>query len=445
MGTEVQITHLMAAAAVILCAAQIGGRLARWLRQPTVIGQLLAGLALGPTVLGHLPGGLAHTLFPPSVSSALSGLAQLALVLFLFAVGCELDLRVVRSRTRLVLTVAAAAFAVPMAAGVALALTCRAQVAALGGPRSAQLGPVLFLGVALSITAVPVLTAVIRENGLQPTRVGVVAFAAAGLIDVLGWSVLTFALLTGGSQRGFAWPARLGLFALLVAAQLTLRPLLRRMLTRTAGDPGLRLGVLLAYACAAAWATSALGLHTIVGALLAGVCLPRTTAEGTVPAVVVERLHGLGSLLLPFFFVLSAQAVDISAIPPAGLLALLTVTVVGITVKVAGGTLAARGSDLSGRERLLVGILLSTRGLTELIALNAGAQAGFIGGALYSVFVLMALITTVLTQPLLSLLIDRPLPRPGGATDGVPRRRTPPRGGDPKGGDPRTGAAVGSA
>ncbi|WP_051944345.1 cation:proton antiporter [Streptacidiphilus rugosus] len=416
MGTDGQITHLLAAAAVILCAAQVAGRLARRLHQPAVIGQLLAGLALGPTLLGRLPGGLTRLLLPPSVSAALSGLAQLALVVFLFAVGCELDLRVVRRRTRLVLNVAAAGFALPLAVGLALAIGFHREIAALGGPRSLQPGPVLFLGVALSITAVPVLTAVIRENRLQQTRVGVVSLAAAGLMDVLGWAVLTFALLTAAPQ-GPAWPLRLALLALLVLLLFALRPLLRRLLMGTAGDPALRLGLLLGHACAVAWATSALGLHSIVGALLAGVCLPRTTPEGTVPVVVVERLHGIGALLLPFFFVLSAQPVDISAIPPTGLLALLVVTVAGITVKVAAGALASHGSDLSGRERLTVGTLLSTRGLTELIALNAGAQAGFIGGALYGVLVLMALITTMATQPLLDVLLGKRLP----AAEPVPR------------------------
>ncbi|MBW5486576.1 cation:proton antiporter [Streptomyces bambusae] len=405
MRSDVMITHLVGATALILIIAHTAGWLARRWRQPTIIGQLIAGIGLGPTMLAGISPGLAETLFPEELVPVLTGLSQIALVLFLFAVGYELDLGVVKGRVRSVVAVSLASFLLPMAAGCGAALLFHEQLARLGAPEDATLAFVLFFGVALSITAVPVLTAIVRENGLAGTVPGIVAVSAAGLIDVVGWIVLAGTLLeAGGHDGGLPFPVRLLLIVLFTAAMLLgARPLLRLLLWRPQVDPSVRLAVLVGFAFASAWATNALGLHVIFGALLAGVVTPRERG-GTLDPDLVRPLHDIGMLLLPFFFVVSGKAVKIGELDSGGLVALLLLTVLAIAVKVGSGTVAARLSGLDRHDARTVGVLLNTRGLTELIALNVGLQAGLLSGRLYTALVLMALATTLITEPLLVLV-----------------------------------------
>lgn len=185
-----------------------------------------------------------------------------------------------------------------------------------------------------------------------------------------------------------------------VAMLLGARRVLRRVLWRTAVDPSVRLAVLVGFAFASAWVTNALGLHVIFGALLAGVVTPRERGA-TLDPDLLRPLHDIGLLLLPFFFVVSGRNVAIGGLDSAGVIALAGVTVLAVVTKVVSGTVAARFSGLDRHDARTVGVLLNTRGLTELIALNAGLQAGLVSGPLYTALVLMALVTTVLTQPFL--------------------------------------------
>ncbi|MFE9093128.1 cation:proton antiporter [Streptomyces sp. NPDC007264] len=404
MSSEVMITHLVGATALILLVAHTAGWLARRLRQPTIIGQLIAGIALGPTMLTGISPGLSATLFPEQIAPVLTGMSQIALVLFLFAVGYELDLRMLGGRARTVLAVSTAAFLLPMAAGTGAALLFHEQLAKLGAPEELTAASVLFFGVALSITAVPVLTAIVRENGLAGTVPGIVAVSAAGLIDVMGWTVLIGTLLESDAHGGLSWQVRLLLAALFTAVMLRVaRPVLRRLLWRAEVDPSMRLAVLVGFAFASAWVTNALGLHVIFGALLAGVVTPRERG-GTLDPDLVRPLHDIGLLLLPFFFVVSGKSVAIGGLDATGAVALLAVTALAVTAKVVSGTVAGRCSGLDRHDASTVGVLLNTRGLTELIALNAGLQAGLVRGRLYTVLVLMALLTSLITQPLLVLV-----------------------------------------
>ncbi|MFD4130849.1 cation:proton antiporter [Streptomyces goshikiensis] len=401
MSSDAMITHLVGATALILIVAHAAGWLSRRLGQPTIIGQLVAGIALGPTMLAEISPGLAGTLFPPALTPVLTGLAQIALVLFLFAVGYELDLRLLKGRARSVVAVSLAAFLLPMAAGCGAALLFHEQLAELGAPERMTASSVLFFGVALSITAVPVLTAIVREKGLAGTVPGIVAVSAAGIIDVMGWTVLVAALLESDGAGGLTWQVRLLLLvAFLVAMLFGARPVLRVLLWRAGVDPSMRLAVLVGFAFASAWVTNALGLHVIFGALLAGVVTPRERG-GTLDPDLVRPLHDIGLLLLPFFFVVSGRSVEIGALDATGVAALVLVTLLAVAIKVVSGTGAARLSGLDRHDALTVGVLLNTRGLTELIALNVGLQAGLVSGRLYTALVLMALATTVITQPLL--------------------------------------------
>ncbi|ANS68578.1 integral membrane ion exchanger [Streptomyces lincolnensis] len=404
MSPDAMVAHFVGASALILVAAHAAGWLARLLKQPYIVGQLTAGIALGPSLLGSLAPDVHRALFPEAIEPALTGFAQFSLVVFLFAVGYELDLKVLGARARTAVTVALATFVVPMAVGSGCALLFQDQLRALGMP-DPDPSTVLFAGVALSITAVPVLTAIVRENGLAPTVPGIVAVSAAGLLDVIGWTVLAGALLnSGGGDESIGWRYRLVIAVVFVALMLVLaRPLLRRVLWRTRMEPSLRLALLIGFALGSAWVTHSIGLHVIFGALLAGVVVPREKG-GTLDPDLVRPLNDVGSLLLPFFFVVSGQSVALGSMGSTGWVTLAVVTVLAVVTKIGSGTAAARLGGLDRQDARTVGVLMSTRGLTELIALNAGFQAGLLSRPLYTVLVFMALCTTLFTQPLLLLV-----------------------------------------
>ncbi|MET9735681.1 cation:proton antiporter [Streptomyces sp. NPDC006458] len=404
MSPDETVMHILLATALILVVAHAAGWAAQRLKQPYIVGQLTAGIALGPSLLGTVWPDGHDFMFPREIDTALTGFAQLALVLFLFAVGYELDLKVLGDRARSAVTVAVAAFVVPMATGSGCALLFRDQLRDLGMP---DLTPaqVVFAGVALSITAVPVLTAIVRENDMSHTVPGVVAISAAGLLDVIGWTVLAGALLggdTGGQSLGWGWRALLGIgfVALMLVAA---RPVLRRLLWRTSMEPSLRLALLASFAVASAAVTHAIGLHVIFGALLAGAVVPREE-DGTLDPDLLRALHTVSYLLVPFFFVVSGKAVALNSMDATGWAALVVVTALAVVTKVGSGTVAARSSGLDRTDSWTVGVLMSTRGLTELIALNAGYQAGLVSEPVYTVLVFMALATTLFTQPLLILV-----------------------------------------
>ncbi|WP_234425918.1 cation:proton antiporter [Streptomyces kebangsaanensis] len=423
----------MGASALILVVAHAAGYAARRLKQPYIVGQLAAGIALGPSLLGSVAPDAQRALFPAEIGPALTGFSQFSLVVFLFGVGYELDLKLLGDRARSAVTVAVASFVVPMAVGSGCALLFEEQLRDLGMPSRLSPATVVFAGVALSITAVPVLTAIVRENGLARTVPGVVAVSAAGLLDVVGWTVLAGVLMHGdGGGESLDWRWRVVLAAGFVALMLVAaRPLLRRLLGRTRLEPSLRLALLIGFALGSAWVTHSLGLHVIFGALLAGVVVPREEG-GTLDPDLVRPLHEAGSLLLPFFFVVSGQSVALDGMNATGWTTLAVVTVLAVTTKTGSGTVAARLSGLGRNDARVVGVLMSTRGLTELIVLNAGYQAGLLSRPLYSVLVFMALATTLLTQPLLALvgrLPDRP-GRAGPADPPGPRSRRHHRNGD---------------
>ncbi|NEA97672.1 integral membrane ion exchanger [Streptomyces sp. SID13726] len=405
MSPDAMVMHFVGASALILVAAHAAGWLARLLKQPYIVGQLTAGIALGPSLLGSVSPDAYRALFPSEIGPALTGFAQFSLVVFLFAVGYELDLKILGARARTAVTVALAAFVVPMAVGSGCAVLFRDQLHQLGMPRDLSPAMVVFAGVALSITAVPVLTAIVRENNLSRTVPGIVAVSAAGLLDVVGWTVLAGALLDSGSgDHAIGWQARVLITVGFVAAMiLVARPLLRRLLWHTRMEPSLRMALLIGFALGSAWVTQSIGLHVIFGALLAGAVVPREKG-GTLDPDLLRPLNDVGSLLLPFFFVVSGQSVALDSMGSLGWVVLLVVTVLAVVTKIGSSTLAAGLTGLDRHDARTVGVLMSTRGLTELIALNAGFQAGLLSKPLYTVLVFMALATTLFTQPLLSLV-----------------------------------------
>ncbi|MEV5970899.1 cation:proton antiporter [Streptomyces sp. NPDC051921] len=403
MSTDSVITHVVAALAVVIAASHALGGLARKLGQPAVIGQLFAGIALGPSLLGMLPGQVHETLFPKEIQPILTALAQVALVFFLFAVGYELDLRLLRHQSA-VTAVSVSGFAIPMLMGAGIVLLFPGGFASVNEGRPTDATFVLYMAVALSITAVPVLASIIKDRGLANSRPGTIAMASAGVIDALSWPVLAVVLVGGAHASARTWAVKAALLVLYVLLMLfAVRPLLVRWMRRPGATATHQVPLAVTLALASAWATNALGLHVIFGALLAGVILPRLP-DGAPDPRLLRPLLDVGGLLLPMFFAISGMAVVLGGLHASDLLILAVICVAAVVSKVAAGTLSARGARQPWRDSLLIGVLLNTRGLTELIVLNVGLQAGIIGPRLYALLVVMALLTTAATGPLIRLL-----------------------------------------
>ncbi|ETK34065.1 cation:proton antiporter [Microbispora sp. ATCC PTA-5024] len=410
MNAEQLTGVVIADLGVIVVVSALFGALARRCGHPTVIGQIVAGIALGPTLLGRLPGDPAGWLFPAQVRPSLSVLSQIAVVIFMFAVGYEVDLRLLRRGGRSALCVASLSLAVPMTLGAAVAVLFR-EVFTVGSPGGPG-GPtfVLFMAVAISITALPVLAAIVRERGLAGTAAGTVATAAAGLMDVAAWTTLAAVLAETGDAdeptvSHVPWMLALpALTAFAVAMFLVVRPLLG-WLTRRPGAMWGRLPAAFALALGSAWGTAALGLHPVFGGLLAGLVMPRR--DGAPEPEVLRPMEQTAELLLPLFFVMTGLSADISAIEPGGLILLAVLLVAAIGGKLVPAYAASRLTGLDSGESAVVAVLVNTRGLTELIVLDVGLSAHVIDERLFTVLVVMALITTAMTAPLLTALRRR--------------------------------------
>jgi Kef-type K+ transport system membrane component KefB len=406
LSADLILTHVVGAVAIIVGMAYLFGMAARRLGQPQIIGQILAGIALGPSVLGHISGHLSTVLFPAVVVPYINIVAQIALVLFLFAIGYELDLRSLRSQRRVVPVVAICAFGIPMLLGGGSVFALGSMYNQHDGVVAHRAAFVLFIAVAMSITAVPVLAAIVRERNIGSSMPAVVSMTAAGVIDAAGWLALTGALLLAeGSGKGhLSMSSTLLLFGgYILVMVFVVRPVLLRWLRRPGALVRHNTPIIVVVAMGSAWATGALGLHIIFGAFMAGLITPRT-ADGSPDTEFTRPLQEAGNLLLPLFFVVSGLSVNLSGLRGNDYVLLAVILGIAILGKLGGGMLGGRLAGLKNREAGVVGVMLNTRGLTELIALNVGLQAKIIDQRLYTILVVMALVTTILTGLFLTAL-----------------------------------------
>lgn len=413
MSADVTFEHVIAAMAVIISVSYAVGLLFRQIHQPEVIGQLLAGIVLGPSVLGRYGGPVFPAIFPHSILSYLNVTSQIALILFLFAVGYELDLGILRQQRGRVPAIAAAAFFAPAILGAVSVLGPTGNLfQGVGEPHAHTAAFVLFMAVAVSITAVPVLASIVRERGISHSIAGVTALASAALIDVLGWTMLTgvFFLASTSSPSHRSWLITVGWLIFYFAASVFIvRPLLRKFLVAGIWRRSVRssmasyVSIAAALALGSAWVTAVLGLHVIIGAMFAGVIMPRRS-DGTPDPGLSHAVFQAGGLLLPVFFMVAGLSVNITTLSWPDLWLLGVVLLIAFVGKFGVGSLASRLAGLQPKDSWAVGAMLNTRGLTELIALNAGLTAGLIHQRLYTILVLMAVVTTVFTGPALSLL-----------------------------------------
>lgn len=399
--------------ALVILVSWAFGAAARRLKQPTVVGQILAGIALGPTLLGQLPGDPSSQLFPQDARPFLSMLAQVAIVLFMFVAGYEMDFRTFRAG-RAAVNVAVATLLVPMGLAVGAVALFGGAFSAVDPGHADHSSFSMFMAVAVAITALPVLAAIVRERGAAGTPAGTVSIAAAGFMDVVAWLVLAAVLSDAGQETRFSWPVALGLLAAFTAFLfLGLRPVLRWWLDRPATLLSNPVPAAMVIALGSAWVTESLGLHAVFGGFLAGLAMPRR--DGGPNPDVLGPMEQTSGMLLPLFFVTTGLSVDIGTLGADGFGLLALILVIAIAGKSLPAYGAARLGGLDPHQSSLVAVMVNTRGLTELIVLDVGRSAGLIGQDLYAVLVLMALVTTFMTGPLLQLVGSRHKTRPADA------------------------------
>jgi Kef-type K+ transport system membrane component KefB len=399
------VTALLAVA-LIISVAQLLGQLADRLGQPRVLGDIVGGILLGPSLLGALQPQLSAWLFSPAVRTQLNLLGQLGLVLFMFLVGLELNPRLLQGRIPLASRVTAVGVLLPLGLGLALAYGFEIwQPDLLPGDHS--LAGALFMGTAMAITAFPVLARILAERNLLGQPLGAMAITAAALDDVVGWTLLAavVAFSRSGSPLG-ALPTLVGtaLYAtLLLLATAPLRRLMKRRHRRGEAPGELLQTVVFSGALLSGVATELIGVHVIFGAFLWGLAMPRSEALHRWLALRLETV--VLRLLLPLFFAMSGLNTRIGSLnTPQLLLAALLLLLVAVAGKFLGTWAVARASGVPSREAQALGWLMNTRGLTELVVLNVGLSLAVITPELFTMGVLMALITTAMAGPLLARL-----------------------------------------
>lgn len=399
------VARMFLAVAVVIAAARLVGALFTRLRQPQVIGEIVAGIMLGPSLLGMVAPGITDYLFSPQVVDVMRVMAQFGLILFMFLIGLELDLSLLRGSGPTTVFVSHVSILAPLVLGAALALPLYPLI---GSGRFD--GFALFLGAAMAVTAFPVLARILTDTRLHTTRLGMLAITCAAIDDVTAWCVLAVVVGIANAAGPASAVVTITLAAVFIAFMLiAVRPLLRRLdwVHARRGRLGAHLtAALLVGVLLSAWTTEVIGIHAIFGAFLAGAILPRS---GDLARELTDRLEDLTVLfLLPVFFAVVGLSTSIGLLdrPIHWLIAgaVLSTAVVG---KWAGGTLAARFAGERWREAHALGILMNTRGLAEIVILTVGRELGVISPTLFTAMVLMAITTTLMTTPLLAVAYPR--------------------------------------
>jgi Kef-type K+ transport system membrane component KefB/nucleotide-binding universal stress UspA family protein len=396
---------------IVIGLSRLVGLGFRSIKQPLVIGEIVAGIMLGPSLLGLVAPHVAVTLFPPETIPFLNVLSQVGLIFFMFLIGLELNPKYLSSQLEVAILTSHVSILVPFSLGTLLAVLLYPLVSNASVSFTAF---ALFLGAAMSITAFPVLARIITESNLQGTRLGTLALTCAAVDDVTAWCLLAVAIAVARTGN-FAGAIPTIIFSLLyIGFMLTVgRWFLKRLAKhyQRAGRlsqlllAGIYMGVV-----ASALITELIGIHLIFGAFLLGAAMPKN--EDLVRELAVKTEDFVLIFLLPIFFAYSGLRTQIGLLnrPELWLLCAL-VLVVAIAGKYIGTYVAARVSGINKREASALGWLMNTRGLTELIVLNIGLELGVISPLIFTMLVIMALVTTFMTSPLLEWTYPKKLIR----------------------------------
>jgi len=388
---------------VIIATSRLVGRAFSLCGQPSVVGEMAAGILLGPSLFGVIwPEGF-RFVFPNESFATLKLLSQLGVCLFMFAVGMELEMAHLRNQARRALVVSTASIIVPYFLGVVLAWFLYSHLAAPGATFTAF---ALFMGISMSITAFPVLARILQERRLTKTSLGSTAITCAAVGDASAWSILAFVVATARATSLGTAAITFGLVMVFIALMLlVVRPALPRLLGATLPDAEPSKSVLAGVICivvTSALVTELIGIHGLFGAFLAGAIMPETGGFRHKLGLRIENFSSV--FLLPLFFVFTGLRTQLGLLNDLqGWLVCLLIIAVASAGKLGGTALAARLTGMDWRDALQLGALMNTRGLMELIALNIGFDLGILSPRIFTMLVIMALATTVLTGPLLNL------------------------------------------
>jgi Kef-type K+ transport system membrane component KefB len=400
------LVKVLLALTVIMITARVMGALFARVNQPAVIGEVVGGILLGPSLLGRLSPEVAAFLLPPDAAPFLSVIAQLGVILYMFLVGLELDLSLLATKVSTTVVIALTSIVVPFALGGLLAVFLADSIAPAGVPFSSF---VLFLGVSMSITAFPVLARILGDRGLQRTEMGTLALTCAAINDAIAWCLLAFVVgVMQDTPAEAAWTV--GLTFLYIALMLTVgRAIVTAAVARLESSTRIgerSLALVLVAVLLSAVATEFIGIHAIFGAFLLGAVIPH---HSQVALQVTDRLADLVRVMfLPAFFAYTGLRTEIGLVHTIeDWLLCVVIIAVATAGKFGGTTLAAKMMGLRWRDSSALGILMNTRGLVELIVLNIGLDLGVITPRLFTMLVIMALVTTMMTSPALTALMRR--------------------------------------
>ncbi|MDZ4725072.1 MAG: cation:proton antiporter [Leptospira sp.] len=379
----------------------LGYIFSRRLKQPSVMGEIVAGILLGPSLLGYYFPEIMNSLFPPASLSNLTTFSQIGLVLFMFIIGMELDIKILKSKVHSAIIISHASILFPFILGMTLAYYLYTDYA----PANISfLSFSLFLGIAMSITAFPVLARILQERNLTRTPLGALVLTCAAADDITAWILLAIIVTIAKAGNLSSALFTIGLsFTYILGMLFLVAPFLKRLgmiyisrenLTRTA------VAMILLIVFGSAFTTEIIGIHALFGAFLAGVIMP---AEGNLKKLIAEKIEDLAVILfLPIFFVITGLRTQITLLNDPNLWAVLGLVIsIAVIGKFFGSAMAARISGANWEESLSIGALMNTRGLMELVVLNIGYDLGILSPEIFAVFVLMALVTTLSTGPLL--------------------------------------------
>lgn len=398
------MTLLLLQMSVVLVATIFCGWIALKLGQARVVGEIIGGILIGPSVLGRISPRFSQALFPTASLNSLETLSTIGLILFLFLIGIELDYGQLYRQRKTAIVSSGMSILFPFIVAAVLAHPLRVRFAPQG---IGSIPFVLFLGIAMSITAFPVLAKMLDERKLQGTSLGTTAILCAAVDDVVGWLLLALALALIGATGGSAsLPIRLAsLFGYLLFMFGVVRPLGARLVKNRKKDEFTLelLGVIVAGALASAAATEWIGIHPLFGAFLAGVCFPRVPQWQQNLRTQLDMITSV--LLLPIFFALTGLRTRLDLLNDLTIWLWAGIVLLGAVFgKVGGAALAARWTGQSWHNAAALGALLNTRGLVELVVLNIAYKFGAFSQTLFTMMVVMALVTTMCTIPMLNLL-----------------------------------------
>lgn len=389
---------LFALTAVII-TGQLLSRLVGRVGQPPVIGEVAAGILLGPSLLGAE---ISSFVLPQDVAPFLGLIAQLGVILYMFLVGLELPLPLLRNRAYLTVATSHASILVPFVLGALLALELYPR---LSSAEVSFTSFALFMGVAMSITAFPVLARILTDRGLSRTHLGVVALSCAAIDDVTAWCLLAFVVGVARAEGGAGLRVAAGALAYIAIMFLVARPLLEKFVKRweSVSTPGGAAAAMFVGLLLSALITELIGIHAIFGAFVFGAIVPHDSTAAR--SLDVQLRDVVTVLLLPAFFAFTGMRTRIDLLSGWSDWALCGIIILVATVGKFGGTVAAaRVAGMPWREAAVLGTLMNTRGLMELIVLNIGLELRVISPKLFAMMVIMALVTTMTTAPVLSWL-----------------------------------------